>query len=81
MTRRLYRGPLLHFSTDAPVAIVIALPTGIRVSLVAGVTDMRCGLQGLAAEVQAYKTCRAAQPDRETVPHRPMEKCRARACR
>ncbi|WP_404989501.1 IS66 family insertion sequence element accessory protein TnpB [Caballeronia sp. LZ003] len=31
---------------------VIALPAGTRVWLVAGVTDMRCGLQGLAAKVQ-----------------------------
>jgi len=31
---------------------VIALPAGTRVWLVAGVTDMRCGFQGLAAKVQ-----------------------------
>jgi len=31
---------------------VISLPTGTRVWLVAGVTDMRCGFQGLAAKVQ-----------------------------
>ena len=33
-------------------AIVISLPTGTRVWIVAGVTDMRCGFQGLAAKVQ-----------------------------
>lgn len=31
---------------------MIALPAGTRVWLVAGVTDMRCGFQGLAAKVQ-----------------------------
>ncbi|MBC8733639.1 transposase, partial [Paraburkholderia sp. UCT2] len=31
---------------------MISLPTGTRVRLVAGVTDMRCGFQGLAAKVQ-----------------------------
>jgi len=31
---------------------VIALPADMRVWLVAGVTDMRCGFQGLAAKVQ-----------------------------
>jgi transposase len=31
---------------------MISLPTGTRVWLVAGVTDMRCGFQGLAAKVQ-----------------------------
>ena len=31
---------------------VIALPAGTHVWLVAGVTDMRCGFQGLAAKVQ-----------------------------
>lgn len=31
---------------------MISLPTGTRVWLVAGVTDMRCGFQGLATEVQ-----------------------------
>ena len=31
---------------------VIALPAGTRIWLAAGVTDMRCGFQGLAAKVQ-----------------------------
>ncbi|MGF6414196.1 IS66 family insertion sequence element accessory protein TnpB [Paraburkholderia sp. MM5482-R1] len=31
---------------------MISVPTGTRVWLVAGVTDMRCGFQGLAAKVQ-----------------------------
>lgn len=31
---------------------MIALPTGTRVWLVAGVTDMRSGMNGLAARVQ-----------------------------
>ena len=30
---------------------VIALPAGTRIWLAAGVTDMRCGFQGLAAKV------------------------------
>ncbi|TAM48848.1 MAG: transposase [Paraburkholderia sp.] len=30
---------------------MISLPTGTRVWLVTGVTDMRCGFQGLAAKV------------------------------
>ncbi|WP_408122677.1 IS66 family insertion sequence element accessory protein TnpB [Caballeronia grimmiae] len=34
------------------MAEVIALPAGTRFWLVAGVTDMRCGFQGLAAKVQ-----------------------------
>ncbi|POM14072.1 hypothetical protein CSX04_08177 [Burkholderia cepacia] len=32
---------------------VITLPAGTRIWLSAGVTDMRCGFQGLAAKVQA----------------------------
>ena len=39
-------------SRTGELAIVISLPTGTRVWLVAGVTDMRCGFQGLAAKVQ-----------------------------
>ena len=31
---------------------MIGLPTGTRVWLVAGITDMRCGFQGLSAKVQ-----------------------------
>lgn len=31
---------------------MIALPAGTRIWLAAGVTDMRCGFQGLAAKVQ-----------------------------
>ncbi|WP_415868618.1 IS66 family insertion sequence element accessory protein TnpB [Burkholderia ubonensis] len=31
---------------------MISLPTGTRIWLAAGVTDMRCGFQGLAAKVQ-----------------------------
>jgi transposase len=31
---------------------VMALPAGARIWLAAGVTDMRCGFQGLAAKVQ-----------------------------
>jgi transposase len=31
---------------------VITLPAGTRIWLAAGVTDMRCGFQGLAAKVQ-----------------------------
>ena len=31
---------------------MIGLPSGARVWLVAGITDMRCGFQGLAAKVQ-----------------------------
>ncbi|WP_428983557.1 IS66 family insertion sequence element accessory protein TnpB [Paraburkholderia phymatum] len=31
---------------------MISLPTGTRIWLVAGITDMRCGFQGLAAKVQ-----------------------------
>ncbi|MGF6297595.1 IS66 family insertion sequence element accessory protein TnpB [Paraburkholderia sp. WC7.3d] len=30
---------------------MISLPTGTRIWLVAGITDMRCGFQGLAAKV------------------------------
>lgn len=30
-----------------------ALPAGTRIWIVAGVTDMRCGFQGLAAKVQS----------------------------
>ncbi|WP_425292635.1 IS66 family insertion sequence element accessory protein TnpB [Burkholderia pyrrocinia] len=32
--------------------VVIGLPAGTRVWIAAGVTDMRCGFQGLAAKVQ-----------------------------
>jgi len=32
---------------------MIGLPAGTRVWLVAGITDMRCGFNGLAAKVQA----------------------------
>ncbi|SAK93530.1 IS66 Orf2 like protein [Caballeronia hypogeia] len=31
---------------------MIGLPGGTRVWLVAGITDMRCGFQGLSAKVQ-----------------------------
>lgn len=31
---------------------MMALPAGTRIWIVAGVTDMRCGFQGLAAKVQ-----------------------------
>jgi transposase len=31
---------------------VIGLPAGTRIWIAAGVTDMRCGFQGLAAKVQ-----------------------------
>lgn len=31
---------------------MITLPAGTRIWLAAGVTDMRCGFQGLAAKVQ-----------------------------
>ncbi|MGF6652984.1 transposase [Paraburkholderia youngii] len=31
---------------------MIGLPAGTRVWLVAGITDMRCGFQGLSAKVQ-----------------------------
>ena len=31
---------------------MIGLPTGTRVWLVAGITDMRCGFQGLSAKLQ-----------------------------
>jgi transposase len=31
---------------------VISLPAGTRIWIAAGVTDMRCGFQGLAAKVQ-----------------------------
>jgi transposase len=31
---------------------VITVPAGTRIWLAAGVTDMRCGFQGLAAKVQ-----------------------------
>jgi transposase len=31
---------------------MIALPAGTRIWIAAGVTDMRCGFQGLAAKVQ-----------------------------
>ncbi|MEK9388347.1 IS66 family insertion sequence element accessory protein TnpB, partial [Escherichia coli] len=32
---------------------MITLPAGTRIWLAAGVTDMRCGFQGLATKVQA----------------------------
>ncbi|MCY0854162.1 IS66 family insertion sequence element accessory protein TnpB [Cupriavidus sp. D39] len=32
---------------------MMALPAGTRIWIAAGVTDMRCGFQGLAAKVQA----------------------------
>lgn len=32
---------------------MIGLPTGTRIWIAAGVTDMRCGFQGLGATVQA----------------------------
>lgn len=32
---------------------MMALPAGTRIWIVAGVTDMRCGFQGLAAKVQS----------------------------
>lgn len=32
---------------------MIGLPAGTRIWIAAGVTDMRCGFQGLAAKVQA----------------------------
>ncbi|MGF6653651.1 transposase [Paraburkholderia youngii] len=31
---------------------MISLPAGTRIWIAAGVTDMRCGFQGLAAKVQ-----------------------------
>ena len=31
---------------------MIGLPAGTRIWIAAGVTDMRCGFQGLAAKVQ-----------------------------
>ncbi len=41
-----------HRSIPAGMSEVIALPAGTRIWLAAGVTDMRCGFQGLAAKVQ-----------------------------
>ena len=34
---------------------MIGLPSGLRVWIAAGPTDMRCGMQGLARQVQALK--------------------------
>jgi transposase len=34
------------------VPAVIQVPVGTRIWLVAGLTDMRCGFQGLSAKVQ-----------------------------
>lgn len=31
---------------------MITLPTGTRIWIIAGVTDMRCGFNGLASKVQ-----------------------------
>src|SRR6195952_4572677 len=42
-----------HRSIPAGMSEVIALPAGTRIWMAAGVTDMRCGFQGLAARVQS----------------------------